>query len=86
MLTQKPIIFYFNKELEKSEKETHFYKDIKHVGILAKSIPDIKKKHIILSKRERVVQKRISRFKKKIFPENKNFVKNFYSFFNNKYF
>ena len=86
LLTQKPIIFYFNKKLKKSEKKTQFYKDIKNIGILAKNISEIKSKHIILSKRKKVFEKRISKFKNKIFPENKNFVKNFYSFFNKKYF
>ena len=86
LLTQKPIIFFFDRKLKNSEKKTRFYKDIKNIGILAKSIPEIKKKHIILATRKKMFTKKISMFKNKIFPENNNFIKNFYSFFNKKFF
>ena len=86
LLTLKPVIFYFNKKLDKSQKKTNFYKDIKNIGVLAKSISDIKKKHNFINKKKIIYQRKIKNFKKLIFPESDNFIKNFNTFFNKNNF
>ena len=80
LLTSKPVIFYFNKELDKHQKDTNFYKDLSNIGTLAENINDIKKKYYQIKKNEKKIKRKINIFKRRIFPENNKFIVNFSNF------